>query len=136
MCSALFAMRLKALVGDREPEVVGHCLAGLLSLAPGESLPFVAGFLENRDPDVRLEAAGALAESREPRAIDLLKEFWERQADPEVKRTLLTFLAGSPLPEAADFLLSIAQDASGQFAKDARAALSKSRYRGLIEKRT
>ena len=61
----LLPLRLKALIGDREPEVVGHCLAALLSLAPREYLQFVAGFLQSKDPDLRLEAAGVLAESHE-----------------------------------------------------------------------
>lgn len=125
----LLPLRLKALIGDREAEVVGYCLAALLSLAPREYLPFVVGFLHSPDPDLRLEAAGVLAESREPEAIDVLKKFWERQTDPEVKRTVLAFLAGSPLPAAAEFLLSVAEHESGQMAAEARAALSKSRFR-------
>ena len=125
----LLSLRLKALMGDREPEVVGHCLAALLSLAPREYLEFVAGFLRSKDPDLRLEGAGVLAESHEPAAIDFLKEFWERQTDPQIKRTVLAFLAGSPLEAAAEFLLSVAKRESGQMAADARVALSKSRFR-------
>ena len=129
----LLPLRLKALIGDREPEVVGYCLAALLSLAPREYLPFVGGFLHSADPDVRLEAAGALAESREPEAIDYLKQFWETQTDPEVKRTVLAFLAGSPLPAAAGFLLSVAENETGQMAADAREALAKSRFHSAVE---
>jgi len=131
----LLPLRLKALIGDREPEVVGYCLAALLSLAPREYLPFVAGFLHSRDPDLRLEAAGALAESREPESVDFLKQFWESQTDPEVKRTVLAFLAGSPVPAAAEFLLSVAEKAAGQLAADALAALSKSRYHAQFQER-
>ena len=128
-------LRLKALVGDREPEVIGHCLAAVLSLAPRESLSFVAQFLSSHDADLRIEAAGALAESREPEAIELLKEFWKRQTDPHVKRTVLAFFAASPLPEAAEFLVSIIEDASGQTVADALDAFSKSRYRSQLEER-
>ena len=131
----LLPLRLKALIGDREPEVVGHCFAALLSLAPHDSLSFVARFLESPDHDLRLEAAGALAESHESEAIDLLKAFWEKQSDPAVKRTLLTFLAASPLPAAAGFLLSIIEDASGQTAAHALAALANSRYRTQLQER-
>jgi HEAT repeat protein len=131
----LLPLRLKALVGDREPEVVGYCLAALLSLAPREYLPFVAGFLRNKDPDLRLEAAGVLAESREPEAVDSLKQFWETQTDPEVKRAVITFLAGSPLPAAAEFLLSVAEEAAGQIAAEALVALSKSRYHLQFQER-
>ena len=129
----LLPLRLKALIGDREPEVVGYCLAALLSLAPREYLPFVAGFLQSDDAELRLEAAGALAESREPEAVDFLKQFWERQTDPQVKRTFLALLAGSPLPAAAQLLLSVVEEASGQVAADALKSLAKSRHRGQFK---
>jgi HEAT repeat protein len=122
-------LRLKALTGDREPEVVGHCLTALLSLGPRIYLPFVGRFLKNSDPDVRIEAAGALAESREPEALPYLKEFWETQIDADVKETLLELLAGSPLESAAEFLLHIARTASEPIAGKAMRALGKSRYR-------
>ena len=131
----ILPLRLKALIGDNEPEVVGHCLAALLSLAPLDSLPFVAGFLSSDVPDLRLEAAGVLADSPEPQALELLKNFWDRQTDPEVKHSVLTFLSGSPLPESAEFLLSVLEDSSTELAMNALAALSKSRHRGHVQDR-
>lgn len=128
-------LRLKALIGDAEPEVVGHCLAALLSLAPQDSLPFVGGFLNSALPDLRLEAAGVLADSREPQALHLLKSFWDRQTDPEVKRSILTFLSGSPLPESAEFLLSALEDSSTELAMNALEALSISRHRAHVHDR-
>jgi HEAT repeat protein len=126
---------LKALVGDTEPEVIGHCFSALLNLAPRESLGFVAKFLHSPEHDLRIEAAGALADSREPEALDYLKQFWNGQTEPEVKRVVLTLLAGSPLPSAAEFLFSILQDAAGQMAVDALTALSKNRYRAQFQER-
>src|SRR6516164_2286121 len=38
-------LRLKALIGDREPEVTGQCFLSLMSLAPRESLAFIRRFL-------------------------------------------------------------------------------------------
>lgn len=131
----LLPLRLKSLIGDREPEVVGHCLAALLSLASREYLPFVGGFLSNSDPDVRLEAAGVLAESSEPEAIELLKDFWQTQADPGVKRIVLTFLAGSPLPAAAEFLLSVVEEEREPMAAEALTALCQSRFREQMANR-
>jgi len=128
-------LRLKALVGDAEPEVIGHCFSALLSLAPRESLGFVASFLHRPETDLRMEAAGALAGSREPEALEYLKHFWDAQTDPQVKRMLLTLLAGSPLPLAAEFLFFVLQDVTGQSAVDALTALSKSRYRAQFQKR-
>jgi HEAT repeat protein len=131
----ILPLRLKALIGDAEPEVVGHCLAALLCLAPQDSLPFVAGFLDSDVPDLRLEAAGVLADSREPQALELLKNFWDRQTDPEVKRSILTFLSGSPLPDSAEFLLSVLENTSADLALNALAALSKSRHRTHVHAR-
>ena len=121
-------LRLKALSGDAESEVVGHCLVALLALDASGHLPFVASFLTKADPDVRMEAAAALAESREAKALELLNEFRETQIDPEVQRTLLTLIAGSPLPESAALLQSIAESASSTIAGYAREALSRSRH--------
>ena len=128
-------LRLKALIGDAEPEVVGHCFSALLSLAPRESLGFVAKFLRSPDPDLHMEAAGALAGAREPEALDYLKQFWSGQTEPEVKRMVLSLLAGSPLASAAEFLFLVLQDASGQTAVDALTALLKSRYRAQFQER-
>ncbi|MGH9632379.1 MAG: HEAT repeat domain-containing protein [Bryobacteraceae bacterium] len=124
----LLPLRLKASVGDQEPEVTGHCLASLLNLDPRGHLPFVASFLAKEDPDIRIEAAAALAESREPQSLEILKEFWDRQADPRIKHTLLTLLATSPLPASVTFLQSVAESASPQIAGYAREALSQSRH--------
>jgi len=128
-------LRLKALVGDSEPEVVGHCFSALLSLSPRESLGFVAKFLGSQDHDLRMEAAGALADSREPEAVDYLNQFWRGQTDPDVKRAVLTLLAGSPQLAAAEFLFGVLQEASGQTAVDALTALSNSRYRTQFQER-
>ena len=131
----ILPLRLKALFGDSDPQVVGHCLAALLALSPQDSLTFVAGFLESRDPDVQVEAAAVLAESREPSAMDYLKEFWEGLADPSRKRTVLQLLAASPLESAAEFLLTVIRDASDETAVAAVNALSKSRYRNQFHLR-
>src|SRR5262249_42128286 len=56
-------LRLKALSGDLEPEVVGECFAALLGLGSTEAVSFVAQFLERRDAEIRIEAASALGSS-------------------------------------------------------------------------
>jgi len=83
-------LRLKALAGDAEPEVVGDCLAGLLRVEPDASAAFVAGFLDAADPAVRDLAAVALGESRLDAALELLRERWEgRPLKREADRVLL-----------------------------------------------
>ena len=71
-------LRLKARIGDRDPEVLSECLAGLLAVNPKENLPFVSEFLEPGDA-ARCEAAAlALGKSRLPEALDPLKACWPR----------------------------------------------------------
>jgi len=128
-------LRLKALIGDREPEVVGQCFISLLSLAPSDAVPFIARFLDSDDGDIRIEAAGALGESGEPEAVSILKRYWERWTEPEFKRAVLISLGASPLPDAAEFLLSVLSDAPAQTAAEAIVALASSRYRSEMRER-
>jgi hypothetical protein len=72
-------LRAKALAGDPEPDVVGECLAGLLQVAPDDSPPFVARFLDEPDPALRELAALSLGGSRLEAALHLLREAWESQ---------------------------------------------------------
>lgn len=122
-------LRLKVLAGDPEPQVIGQCLLSLLDLDPRGNLPFVRSVLDGEDADVRIEAAAALAQSRELEALERLKQFWDTQTDPQVKQALLTLFASSPLPESAVFLRSVAETASPQVAGWAREALRQSRHR-------
>ncbi len=127
-------LRLKALVGDPEPEVVGECFTALLSIAT-DAVSFVAQFLERGDAEIRIEAAAALGSSREPEAIAILKQYWQRCGEPELKRAILTSLGASPLPEAAEFLLSVISEAPAQTAAEAIAALASSRHRSEMRAR-
>jgi HEAT repeat protein len=70
-------LRLKVLVGDEEAEVIGECFTGLLSIAPIESLPFVATYLSSENEGVRDFAALALGESRNPKAVEHLRGAWD-----------------------------------------------------------
>jgi HEAT repeat protein len=121
-------LRLKVLLGDKEPEVVGQCFASLLSLAPRASLPFVREFLSRGDEDVVAEAASVLAASREPEAIEILRRFWKTKASREVRRAILISLGASPLKQAADFLLAVLSEESDELATQALAALAASRF--------
>lgn len=119
-------LRLKALAGDREPEVTGQCLASLLGLAPAESVAFAARFLA-ADAEVRAEAAMALAQSREPAAIVALKDHWHSERDAVVRRAILGSLAGAVLPEAAEFLLEVVETCP-EHAAEALEALAAGRF--------
>jgi HEAT repeat protein len=125
-------LRLKALLGDRESEVTGQCFASLLALAPEDSVPFVVQFLDQENEDTRLEAACALAASREPRAFEALRRFWAARLPTEFRRTVVSFLGASPLKEAAEFLLSMIETDAADLAEAAIRALGVSRFRNEL----
>ena len=64
--AGVLLLRFKALIGDRDEEVVAECFAGLLRLAPAESLEFVAGFLHSPSGEIAERAALALGDSPKP----------------------------------------------------------------------
>lgn len=132
---SVLLLRLKALAGDPEPEVTGQCFVALLELSSRDSLPFVARFLDGEDPDMRVEAAAALGQCHEPEAVDLLKECWNKQTDPEPKRAILLSLGTSRLPVAADFLLSVLENGRADDALGAIEALAAGRFREELRER-
>ena len=128
-------LRLKALAGDPEPQVTGQCFACLLDLFPVEYVPFVAEFLNSKNRDLRLEAIAALGECRDPAALQVLKDCWERQADPEVKRATLLSMGASRQPEAAEFLLSVLDEGRPGDAAISITALASGRFRESVRDR-
>ncbi|MBV8847246.1 MAG: HEAT repeat domain-containing protein [Bryobacterales bacterium] len=121
-------LRLKALLGDREPEVTGQCFNSLMAIAPRDSLAFIRRFLENTDEAVVAEAAGVLATSREPEAIEILKTFWKTRAPIEARKAILISLGASTMREAAEFLLAVLAQESSELASQALRALAASRF--------
>jgi hypothetical protein len=122
-------LRLKASAGDREPEVVGQCFLSLLDLSPGPSITFIERFLTSDDPEIVFEAAAALAQSREPEALNVVQRFWYEKIDFDLRRAIIMSLAGSPLAAAADFLLSLVPGSDRDIAKAAISAIATSRFR-------
>ncbi len=91
-------LRLKALLGDKEPEVTGRCFDVLLELAPGDSIPFVGRYLGGKDPDLQSEAVGALAGSRQTAAAELLLPVIEKGRQ-ELAKVAIVSLARSRFRE-------------------------------------
>ena len=131
---SVWLLRLKALCGDRDWEVIGECLVALLDLQPKESVEFVERFLY-QDEDGSMEAASALAQSRELEAFEALKRFWKGRIISDTRRSVLSFLAGSPVPESAEFLFETMQNESGPLAETALESLSRSRFRSEMHDR-
>ena len=116
--------------------MLGHCFASFLSLAPPDAVPFVGRFLKSADGDIQLEAASALAQCRDPRAVEALSEFWQ---DPllslETRRALLLSLAASPVPAAAELLLDVITGEHPDLTATAITALATSRFRAEMRSR-
>jgi hypothetical protein len=100
-------LRLKVLTGDDEPQVISECLAGLMSIAPTRSRPFVAGYLHHPDLLLVEGAALALGESHDPQAFGLLRDRWEETLDQELKKLLLLPIALNRSEPAFEFLLDV-----------------------------
>jgi HEAT repeat protein len=121
---AMLLLRFKALVGDKDDEVMGECFGALLRLAPAQSLEFVAEFMESSGDDVAERAALALGESRVAAAFPLLREALEQTVRPTLRRTLLLAIAMLRLDEAVEFLLARLAEDPEQSAAGALAALA------------
>ncbi|MBX3023287.1 hypothetical protein KF840_00075 [bacterium] len=130
-------LRLKALLGDDEPQVLGECLLALLAVAPAASLDFVAGFLDRDPPEVAEAAALALGGSRLPAALAPLTAWWERVFDPAIRRTALLAIAMLKSDAAIAYLLDHAAHSAASHAIAAVDALALYRHdprlRGQVE---
>jgi HEAT repeat protein len=125
-------LRLKALIGDEEPEVIGQCFSSLSGIAPEDSIAFIRRFLQSPKEDMQAEAASVLAQSRDPEALRIVITFLRGQVEPRVRTSILLSLGASPLREAADYLLSVLRDHSGDTGATAIAALAASRFRDEV----
>jgi hypothetical protein len=103
--SAALLMRLRALLGNDEPEVLGAVYSALLSLDGPAAIPLVAKALEEGD-DTAGEAAFALADLRSVEALVALQARLRAGADAWFTSVLLSAIALTRLPEAIDFLLA------------------------------
>jgi hypothetical protein len=103
---AALLLRLNALKGDREPEVVGACFSALLGIQGDAGIGFVSGFLE-RGGEVAEEAALAIGATRSLRAFQVLKGDWDRGRNPSLAKMLLAAMALTRQTEAVDFLLQL-----------------------------
>jgi HEAT repeat protein len=133
-------LRLKTLLGDKEPEVMGQCFVSLLDLGldfgQAEVVPFVARFLtRSHAEEIQAEAIAALAQSKSEAALDVLREAWKGHLSATLRKTLILSMAGSPLPASSDFLLFVLADESGVVAEWAIESLAASRFRAQAKER-
>lgn len=137
-------LRLKALIGDEEPQVMSECLLALLAVAPEASLEFVAGFLSRQPPETAEAAALALGGSRLPGALPLLRTWWENTFDASLRRSALLAIAMLKRDEAIAYLLEHVAESAAQHAVAAIEALAlyrhdprlRSQVEAAVERRT
>jgi hypothetical protein len=104
--SSALLLRLRAELGSDEPELLGHCLGGVLRLDGEPALPWVAAFLTEQD-DLAAEAAFVLAENRSPTAIPYLQKAYTTAREPAFRNAVLAALASTRLAEATAWLLQL-----------------------------
>ena len=133
--AAGLVLRLKARVGDKDPEVTSECLSALLKFDPQGELPFVAQFLESPDEAIREAAVLALGESRRPEAFPVLKDFWEKQIGTALQEAIFVAMALLRLPTANEFLLSLLTEGPFGVAAAALSALAVHRHDARLRER-
>jgi HEAT repeat protein len=124
---ASLLLRLKARMGDKEPDVISECLSGLLTCSPKENLPFVSQFLDSGDPAVCEAAILALGRSRLPEVFDLLKNCLQ-QHPIGLSEEIYLAMAMLRLPVATEFLLNVVATEGETSAAGALSALLIYRY--------
>jgi HEAT repeat protein len=131
-------LRLRALQGDAEPEVVGAVFSGVIAIEQTEGVRFVAGFLDS-DSEIAAEAALSLGESHSAEAFEILTRRLESPDGRSIRRSLIAAIALTRLSEATAYLLELIRRGSpgaseakqalldyGALSEDERAQLQKS----------
>ena len=129
------ALKLKALTGDRDPDVVAECFTGLLASGLPWTIPFVASQLDSRDEATAESAMLALGASRTLEAFAALKEKLSRTVDAPTRKILLAAIASSRLDEALEFLVGLVESGPASLAADSITALASYRSNDRLRKR-
>jgi HEAT repeat protein len=121
--AASLLLRLKALSGDKEPEVIGDCFSGLLAIEGSGAIPLVISFTDSRDKQISETAFLALGATRREEAIEWLKVRFGQVADPENRQSILLALAASRTDAAVAFLLGVIRNGSARSSEIAVSAM-------------
>ncbi len=117
-------LRAKLHAGDEEPALLGDCLRALLKLDPDGGFALAAERLLGPDEELAAQAALALGESHHPRALEALRQGWERAIGNLARRELLLLpIALVRSAAALDFLAEVEREGPSRLAAAAREAL-------------
>ena len=111
--SAALLLRLRALLGSDEPEVLGACYSGIVRIEGVKALPWMSRFLATAD-DSAGEAALAIAGHRSSEAFQILRKSFAEADDSWFRSVLLSAIALTRQQEAMDFLMDLVQTESLQ----------------------
>jgi HEAT repeat protein len=125
--AAALLLRLKALMGDREPDVLSDCFSGLLALEGAAGVLLVAAFADSDDEAVREAALLALGASRRADAVEWMIQKFEAVANVEMKKSLLLALATSRTEAAMGFVLGVIREGSVRMSEFAVSAMQVNR---------
>jgi hypothetical protein len=101
---ASLLLRLRAVLGGDEPEVLGACYSGVLQIEGVSAISWVSRFLAAAG-DSAAEAALAIAGTHSVEGFDVLKECFAKAADPWFRSVLLSSIALTRQDAALEFLL-------------------------------
>jgi len=104
--SAALLLRLRAILGSDEPEVLGACYSGILRIEGVRAIPWVSRFLASGD-DPAAEAALAIAGSHSSQGFEVLRERFAKEADPWFCSVLLSAIALTRQDAPLEFLLEL-----------------------------
>jgi HEAT repeat protein len=104
--SAALLLRLRAVLGADEPEVLGACYSGILRCEGAKAIPWIGRFLATAD-DNAAEAALAIAATHSPEGLHALQECFAKTADPWFRSVLLSAIALTRQDAALEFLLDL-----------------------------
>jgi HEAT repeat protein len=116
--SAVLLLRLRAVLGRDEAEVLGACYGAILRLEGVRAIPWLRRFLASAD-DSAAEAALAMAGTHSPEGFEALRECFSTANDPWWRSVLLSAIALTRQDAALEFLLELVKTES----LDAEAAM-------------
>jgi len=111
--SAALLLRLRAVLGADEPEVLGACYSGILRVEGASAIPWISRFLASSD-DPAAEAALAIAGTHLAQGFKILCERFTEESDPWFRSVLLSAIALTRQDAAVEFLLELVRTESLQ----------------------
>lgn len=109
--SASLLLRLRAVLGKDEPEVLGACYGGILRIEGLRAIPWVQCFLATGD-DSAAEAALAIAATHSVEGFRALRECLVHATDSWWRSVLLSAISLTRQEEATEFLLELVRTES------------------------